>query len=142
MLECLILGDSIAVGTHYYNQIQGKIHCETHSVMGHNSYRWNFDNRNREFKAGVVLISLGTNDHAIINTKKELQSIRKRTKAEAVYWVLPTNNPKAQRAVREVSQEYGDFVLRIKELSKDGVHPTVASYKHLVKKINETRIRQ
>lgn len=141
MLECLILGDSIAVGTHYYNQIHGRTHCETHSMVGYNSYRWNFDHRNKTFKAKTVVISLGTNDR-LINTKKEILSIRSRVTAERVYWVFPAINPDAQQSVKQVAFQYGDNIIVVKNLSKDKSHPNLEGYKQIVKIINETRIRQ
>jgi lysophospholipase L1-like esterase len=36
--------------------------------------------------------------------------------------------------VKDVSKEYGDTVLPITGLSKDGVHPTTIGYKQLAEK--------
>lgn len=142
MLECLILGDSIASGIHYYNQLHGKMVCESHSTVGISSYRWNLENRNRELKYKTIVISLGTNDHSMINTRKELLNLRSRIVATQVWWVMPTLNPQAQGVVKEISIQYGDRVVTARELTKDKIHPSINSYKNMVKIINETRARQ
>jgi lysophospholipase L1-like esterase len=56
--------------------------------------------------------------------------------------VLPAGNLKAsevsiqyiQLTIKEIAQEYGDIVLPISNLQKDGIHPSWAGYKDLAEK--------
>ena len=138
MIDCLILGDSIAVGTAMY-----KPECVSISKGGINSQQYNKKVAGMELYSGSVLISLGSNDHKWVKTKQELQKLRKNIKATNVYWVLPEGNLPAggvniediRRIVLEVSEEHGDVVLPIMSLSKDGIHPTGVGYKDLAAQI-------
>jgi lysophospholipase L1-like esterase len=137
MLDCLIVGDSIAVGTHQQRQ-----ECVSYSKGGINSQQWNKQNVDKDLTAGTVIISLGSNDHKYVHTEKELRNLRQRTKANRVFWVLPAGNLKAsevniqyiQLTVKEIAQEYGDVVLPITRLQKDGIHPSWAGYKDIAEK--------
>ena len=127
MLECLILGDSIAVGT-----AQARPECVSYSKGGINSYQWlNKNVGNSPYVAKTVIISLGSNDHKYVKTASELRTIRQLTKADRVYWILPAIKPDIQDIVRQVAAENGDVVLPITRLQKDGVHPSWAGYKQL-----------
>jgi lysophospholipase L1-like esterase len=127
MLECLILGDSIAVGTS-----QARPECVSYSKGGINSYDWLNKNVGKSpYIAKHVIISLGSNDHKGIKTEAELRNIRELTKADRVYWILPAIKPNIQEIVRRVAVENGDVILPIKDLSTDKVHPTGKGYKQL-----------
>jgi len=138
MIDCLILGDSIAVGTAMY-----KKECVSISKGGINSQQYNKKVAGMELYSNSVLISLGSNDHKWVKTKQELKKLRKNIKATNVYWVLPEGNLPAggvniediRRIVLEVSEEHGDIVLPIMSLSKDGIHPTGVGYKDLAAQI-------
>jgi len=132
MLECLIMGDSIAVGTHVF-----KPSCEYYAEGGINSYQW--VNRNigkAPYEAKTIIISLGSNDHKYVKTEEELRTIRTMTKADRVYWILPAIKPNIQEIVKKVAAEYGDTVLPITRLQPDGIHPSWAGYKEIVKETN------
>jgi lysophospholipase L1-like esterase len=138
MLECLIIGDSIAVGTHQF-----KPECVAYAKGGINSWQWLNQNVGKTpLLAKTVIISLGSNDHKYVNTESELRTIRQLTKADRVYWVLPAgNHPKSnvsiqyiQLTIKEIAREYGDIVLPISNLQKDGIHPSWAGYKDIAQK--------
>jgi len=130
MLECLILGDSIAVGTQ-----QVRHECAVIAKSGINSRNWvNRNITSSPYRARTVIVSLGSNDHAGINTEDELRTLRLMTEADRVYWILPAIKPAVQDIVRKVAQEYGDTVLPIPELSADRVHPTTRGYRLLAEK--------
>ena len=79
-----------------------------------------------------MVISLGSNDHPGVRTRKELKDLRKRISSSSkVYWILPAIKPDIQDIVRDIAQQYGDTVLTIPNLSKDGVHPSWAGYRQL-----------
>ena len=129
MLECLILGDSIAVGTSNI-----RTECVSYSHGGWNSWQWNKKYKDTPVAAKTVIISLGSNDHKGVRTLWELQQLRNRTKADRVYWILPAIKPDIQEMVKLIAKDYGDVVLPITRLQKDGVHPSWAGYKELADK--------
>jgi lysophospholipase L1-like esterase len=138
MLECLIIGDSIAVGTH-----QARPECVAHAKGGWNTWQWNREYLNKNLSAKTVIISLGSNDHKGVRTKAELQRLREKVGTAAqVFWILPHGNLPAggvpieqiQQIVKAMAQEYGDTVLPITRVSKDNIHPTGAGYKELAEK--------
>jgi lysophospholipase L1-like esterase len=127
MIDCIIAGDSIAVGTHKFKQ-----ECVAYAKGGINSWQWVNQNVSKlPMQAKTVIISLGSNDHKGVKTEKELQTIRQLTKADRVYWILPAIKPDIQEIVKKVAAEHGDIVLPISRLQPDGVHPSWAGYKDL-----------
>ena len=129
MIDCLIVGDSIAVGTHQF-----KPECAVYAKGGINSKQWVDKNiNNTPLIAKTVIISLGTNDHKYIKTESELQTVRQLTKADRVYWILPAIKPDIQEIVKRVAAQYGDVVLPITRLQPDGIHPSWAGYKEIAK---------
>jgi len=131
MIECLILGDSIAVGTHQF-----KPECVAYAKGGWNTWQWNKDYLKNDLSAKTVIISLGSNDHKGVSTRKELQTMREKVKGSRVFWILPAIKPNIQDIVKDIAKEYGDTVLPITSLQPDGIHPSWAGYKQLA---NETR---
>ncbi len=137
MLECLILGDSIAVGTHSF-----RTECVAHAKGGWNSWQWNRDYLNKDLTAKTVIISLGSNDHKGVKTEAELVKMRNKVKGDRVFWILPAgNHPKSnvriqdiQEIVKEVAKKHGDVILTIPALQKDGIHPSWSGYKELANK--------
>lgn len=136
MLECLILGDSIAVGTHQFRQ-----ECVSYSQGGINSQQWNKKFGGKVLASPVVIISLGTNDHHGVHTFKELSKMRANVTAERVYWILPPCNdkfckPDVNDVVKIIANSRGDTVISTTKLQKDAVHPSWNGYKDLA---NATR---
>jgi lysophospholipase L1-like esterase len=134
MLECLILGDSLAVGI---GQIRTE--CATYAKSGINSY--DYVNRhilhtNGNMQAEHVIISLGSNDTKNINTFEELDSLRQLVKADRVYWILPAIKEYKRQAVQKVAEKYKDVIIDARQtaLSADGIHPTGKGYKSLAEK--------
>lgn len=132
MFDCMILGDSIAVGTSYYRK-----ECVSYARGGWNSWQWNKDYLQNASTQQVktVIISLGANDHAGVKTEQELRKMRSAIKGERVFWISPgkERKPVPQDAIERIAKEYGDTVLpRPKEhMSPDGIHPTGTGYKVL-----------
>jgi len=126
MIDCMIVGDSIAVGTHQYRP-----ECVAYAKGGINSSQWNKQNSNKNLTAKTVIISLGSNDHTGVRTLWELQQLRARTDAERVFWILPAIKPDVQEMVEIVARDHGDTILPIPNLQADKVHPSWAGYKKL-----------
>ena len=134
MIDCMIVGDSIAVGTHNV-----RTECAEYATGGLNTWQWNKKYRDANLTARSVIISLGTNDHQYIKTRKELEAMRARVNADHVYWVLPYgNNPKSgvtietiQSTVTAVARAHGDTIVPFTRVQKDGIHPSWAGYKQI-----------
>ena len=136
MLECLIMGDSLAVGV---GQIRKE--CVTHAISGINSY--NYVNRfvmhtKGDTQAKTIIISLGSNDPANLDTYEELDNLRQLVTTEHVYWILPNIKESKRKAVWMVAKKHGDMVIDARNHSRspDHVHPTYSGYKSIA---NETR---
>lgn len=125
MIDCMVIGDSIAVGTAMYRP-----DCVSYSRGGWNSWQWNRDYLGVASSKSVktVIISLGANDHAGVKTEQELRKIRSSIQADRVFWISPgaERKPVPQAAIEKIAQEYGDTVLpRPRDhMSADGIHPT------------------
>lgn len=135
MIDCMIIGDSIAVGTAHFKQ-----ECVAEYAQGGlNSWQWNKKFKNANLSASMMIISLGTNDHQYVKTREELEAMRKRVVANKVFWVLPAgNNPKSgvslesiQATVTAVAKAHGDTILTIPYLQKDGIHPSWRGYERI-----------
>ena len=132
MIECLILGDSIAVGTKQFRP-----ECVAYVRGGINSRQWRKDYLERDqgnnLVAETIIISLGSNDHKGVKTLEEISRIRLAVKANRVFWILPAIKPEIQAMVKEVALEFGDTVIPITRLQPDGIHPSWAGYKEIAK---------
>jgi len=129
MIDCLILGDSIAKGV---SDVRHE--CVAYVKSGINSQTWNNKYLYKVVSANTTIISLGTNDLYNVNTFKELLALRQTVDSEKVYWVLPPIKPEVQDVVRIIAKNFKDTILEIPELSKDRVHPTYNGYKELAKR--------
>jgi hypothetical protein len=133
MLECLIIGDSIAVGTKMFAPTE----CVSYSKGGFNTWQWNKRWGKTPLEAKTVVISLGTNDHKGVNTFKELSKVRYRIKSVKVVWIMPPCNakfckPGVNKTVTEIAKSYGDTIIGTKFVQPDGIHPSWRGYKQLV----------
>lgn len=139
MLECMILGDSIAVGL-----AQHKKECVSIARVGITSHKWYSDfienpTYNKKYK--VLVISLGTNDYTNMSqhsTEEFLYNIRKRASAEMVIWILPNPilKPNQYKVIKQLAKEFNDKTLDIlNHISNDGIHPSTNGYKDLAKSI-------
>lgn len=138
MIECIILGDSIAVGTQMFYK-----ECELYGKGGINTWQWNKMYPSLVQDARTAIISLGTNDHYGVNTRKELEIVREKVRAERVFWILPYGNlpaggvpiSKIQEIVREVAALHGDTIVVIDSVQPDRIHPSWAGYKSIVERV-------
>ena len=128
MIECLVLGDSIAVGLH--QQIP---QCDSLSKGGWNTWQWNRDYLKYDLTAQTVIISLGSNDHKHIRTQEELEKLRAKVQAHRVFWILPAIKPDIQEIVKKVAAQHDDTVVPITRLQTDKIHPSWAGYKELAR---------
>jgi lysophospholipase L1-like esterase len=125
MLECLILGDSIAVGI-----AQHRPECVAYAKIGITSQAWNNKFLGKDLQSRSTTISLGANDYSAAKTFEELYTLRQ-TLAGKVQWILPANSVGRQAAVVRVAKMFGDTTFLIPELARDKVHPTARAYRQL-----------
>ena len=124
MIECVILGDSIAQGIK-----QHRPECVLQAHVGISSHRYN-KRWPQAVAANSVVISLGSNDGDNIRSLWELMQLRAKVQAKQVYWILPANNPAIQDMIRVLARDYDDVVLGFTP-RQDKTHPTQTGYKQL-----------
>ena len=126
MIECLILGDSIAKGV---SQIRTE--CVAFVQSGINSKDWNDAYVKKIKPAKTTIISLGSNDFKHLNTEIELVALRSFVNSDQVFWIVPAIKPEKQEIVKKIARHYGDTFIIIPELSPDKVHPTYKGFRQL-----------
>jgi lysophospholipase L1-like esterase len=139
MLECLILGDSIATGVAMHRK-----ECVSYAQVGINSKQYNRLYETKKLNADTVIISLGTNDNKYVDTYAELLRLRNSITAKKVIWIMPVAvNPMSgtsigivRLSVESVAGAYNDTVITIPKPMADRYHPTNDGYKKLA---NQTR---
>lgn len=133
MIDCAVVGDSIAVGVS-----QARTECRAYARSGINSAVWNRTYLHNLEPSRVLIISLGANDTRHVDTANNLRLLRNKTSALKVYWILPNPKLKPQQVgiVRQVAEEFGDIIIErpTTNISGDGVHPTGLGYKQLAEK--------
>lgn len=130
MIECLVMGDSIAVGTAQFRK-----DCAVIAKSGINSTDWKKKHLAFIPNAKTTIISLGSNDWDKL-TSNNLHAIRSKIQGK-VFWILPsaTRKPQERQAVIEIANEFHDIVIdRPKQMSPDGIHPTNNGYKEIAEK--------
>lgn len=135
MLACLIMGDSIAVGTKMFAPKE----CVSYSKGGWNTWQWNRKWGSIPLEAKTVVISLGTNDHSGVHTYSELMKVRYRIRSMNVIWIMPPCNkkfckPKVNFNVTRIANSFGDRIISTSYVQPDHIHPSWRGYKDLVKK--------
>lgn len=132
MLECLILGDSIAVGLG-----QQSPQCVTIATGGINSRTYWLGSPAKS-QAKRVIISLGSNDWTI-DTETYLRRLRATIEADQVFWILPSAKfkPDERLIVSELARIHGDSTISIPTdwLGSDQIHLTTRGYKALTTRI-------
>lgn len=133
MLDCLVLGDSIAVGVG-----QARPECEVVAVSGITSEHF-VETLLGARAARVAVISLGVNDGEGMDTFANLRRLRATLTARTVYWLLPGINLRARDAVHAVARLYPDRLIDVAPLAgPDGVHPARSGYAVLAEQTRGT----
>lgn len=133
MFDCLILGDSIAVGV--ASELR---QCSRLVQIGYTSANTLVRFNDRIWPAKVNVISVGTND-VNINTERHARLIREKFTDGTVIWIMPNKDlkPHAYDAVKKVAERNGDHMIEPRFLGPDFIHPTVHGYQDLAKRIEE-----
>ena len=126
MIDCLIIGDSIAVGI-------GSVtpQCHTIAKVGINSK--NFVVSHKYIPSSkTTVISLGSND-GNADFSKYLNDLRNRITGKVI-WILSNNNDKARKITLNIARQHGDGVVYLSSFaSADGTHPK--NYASVAKKV-------
>jgi hypothetical protein len=123
-MECLLIGDSIAVGLNPFMPA-----CTQQARGGINSPTYVTRYPDPVF-ATTVVISLGSNDNPSHRTREALMKLRNRTSATRVYWVLPHRPDDVRATIMQIAAAFGDHIIPF-EVSSDGVHPSRKGYQML-----------
>lgn len=138
MMDCIVIGDSIASG------IQNVLRkdCVREVEIGINTHNYLV----KYLKMPLVhdqsyhtaIISLGSNDGPDINLISDLRRLRKTINAERVVWILPSEKLRinSRTQVKQIAAEYNDDTISIPDdkLGPDKIHPTVTGYDWLARK--------
>ncbi len=129
MIDCMIIGDSIAVGAHMFRK-----ECVVYAKSGVSSSGWPNYFKGIDLTAKTVIISLGSNDLEKLPTFEYLKSIRGQVKAKQVFWIAPhaDTKTKAHYDVLLVSDLFEDSVISTHRYQPDKIHPSWAGYKELM----------
>lgn len=126
MMECMILGDSIAQGV-----ARLRPQCAQITQQGVGTRQF-LERLMTQVTASHVLISLGSNDVGVSNLHMELSALRSRIQQAQVTWLLSANNAQAAAQVQQVAREHGDRVIQVRlVVGTDGVHPSITGYHRL-----------
>lgn len=131
MIDCVLIGDSIAVG------LKQHLPCVLEAKVGRSSHHQAVIIK--PIIAGTVIISLGSNDVgdslAIKSLIRHLRVVRRNIDADKVIWVLPYHN-QPHEAIRRVAAENGDGLLDLINFrTNDGVHPR--SYREVANELRK-----
>lgn len=126
MLDCIVLGDSIAAGIG-----QARPDCQTMAISGISS-----DHYVQIFpgtpQAHTAIISLGVNDSDGVATADNLARLRGRVVADTVYWLVSGTNEHIRDAVRATAGRFGDKLIDVTPLAgADHIHPDRTGYARL-----------
>jgi hypothetical protein len=123
LLECLVLGDSIAVGVG-----QARRECGVVAESGISSERY-VQSFLAPRQARTVVISLGVNDSDSVATADNLHRLRNAIRAQTVYWLLAGSNRRTRDAARMVAAMYRDRLIDVAPLAgPDHIHPDRTGY--------------
>jgi len=131
MIECLIIGDSIAKGLSYVRH-----DCMTIAKVGINTQDFLGTYSTKLPTSNITIISLSTNDPKDMHTTENLWLIRQRIDTKYAIWILPSDTrPEIVDYIEALARDFNDGTIKLHKewLSKDKIHPTAKGYKELGK---------
>lgn len=122
MFFCLILGDSIGVGTARAVNERYAAHCDVQAAERATAKQvLSWPKPRKEY--GSCVFSIGSNDPAAPALARTLSRIRGSICFRRVIWLLPYARPQAS-IVSAVAARYGDETLDLARFpSRDQIHP-------------------
>ena len=134
MLECLILGDSLAQGAAAALARTAHATCDVVATQGIGSAAILRSTPKRAYETAVI--SAGSNDPNNPNLTDNLVAIRRTLSTSRVVWIAPYNRSVAN-LVADLARYFGDSLVDIAETPavRDGLHPQ--SYRRLADLLRE-----
>ena len=135
--DCLILGDSIAVGISQLLSYDQTIRCSTVAKVGRSTKQVVAHAPQEMANVSNVVISTGSNDAQ--PQPELLWSLRKRVSGN-VTWILPAKPEAARAYINRIAAERGDHIVDVTQwqLAVDGVHPTMNGYRAVTSAVRNT----
>ena len=132
MIECLILGDSIAVGI---SQMRPECVVEAKSGINSEDYANGLFRHFQLVDSKKTIISLGSND-AHVESYGPMLALRELIKGDVI-WILSSNNEESRFSALTIAKHFGDDVVDTMSypMSPDGVHPTGKGYKMIAEEM-------
>jgi len=139
MMDCIVMGDSIATGI----QSMMRNACVRQAEIGIATHAYTVKYLKmplvQDMSYNTAIISLGSNDAGTPNIVADLRHIRKTVQAKRVVWILPSESRRlnSRTQVKQIAAEYNDDTISIPDnrLGPDGIHPTISGYDWLVEKV-------
>lgn len=129
MIDCMIIGDSIAVGIGKHRP-----DCVTYATVGITATGWMKKYSHIDLRANTIIISLGSNTKSG-GSYGDLFALRDKIYAKRVIWVAPSERLRwiEYYNVNQAAGPNGDTVVipNPKHYAPDGIHPTGQGYKIL-----------
>ena len=134
MLECLILGDSLAQGAAAALANALNARCDVVATQGAGSAAILRSVPSRSYEAATI--SAGSNDANNPRLADNLIAIRKSISANRIVWIAPYNRSVAY-LVADLARHFGDSLVDVAETPpvRDGLHPR--SYRRLADLLSE-----
>jgi hypothetical protein len=136
MLDCLIIGDELAIGV-----AMNKPHCAVAAKPYINSQTWVETSLDLVVSSKTTIISLMTHDDPSINSKENLIDIRSRVTSGKVFWIMPLEVPGPnfmKQIIVDLAKINNDAIIYISPTERKEVgdiHPTEEGYNNIAKRI-------
>lgn len=123
MFECLILGDSIAVGAAREINARYARHCDV-VALERATVSQILSWRKPGKSYGTSIFAIGSNDEPNAALTSKLIGLRRSISSRRVIWLLPYSRPRAY-LVNSVAISFGDESIDLARFpTRDRVHPT------------------
>lgn len=119
-MVCLVLGDSIAVGTQQALAEQGVV-CERRARVGISSN--SIEDYPVVTNANTVIISAGSNDNPRLNNVPTYERLRAKYVGKKVVWILPRNRIIARQVLQVIVKYRDAYVDGYSFEPADRLHP-------------------
>ena len=128
--DCLVLGDSIAVGTAQHLVLEDGSRCLSSAKVGRPTIEV-LRVAPTAIGARKVVISTGSNDAK--PTSAPFALLRSRIYG-SVTWLLPAKQAEARAIIWKIATDHGDGIIDLSLLPlADGIHPTTSGYRQIAR---------
>lgn len=135
-MNCLTIGDSIAVGVSRVAQHDKYLKCGVLAHVGDTTKQVleKYADADVDGVLPLTVISVGSNDDKNKTHLTEYITLRNKFHGKVI-WIMPANNHLAEDEIKLVSREFQDKIIYFIP-GPDKIHPTALGYRFLVTQIN------